>query len=343
MIEINNLVKSYGHFKAVDDISFEVKKGEILGFLGPNGAGKTTTMNIITGYIPPTDGSVKVCGFDILQKSIEVKKRIGYLPENPPLYPEMTVREYLDFVCELKKVPSAAKSEEVDKVVFKVKIEDVQYRLIKHLSKGYKQRVGIAQALLGNPDVLILDEPTVGLDPIQIIEIRELIKELSSNHTIILSTHIMQEVSAVCSRVVIINKGKIVAIDTPDNLSSSVDSLNRVKVLVEGKPGEVKAVISSVEGVTEIELLERVFKGNDQDNKDAGEESLGEQVCECSFMVNSEVGVDIRKVMFFELAKNNMPILELQTVQNTLEDVFVQLTKEDEGVKVNDSNIEEGA
>ena len=214
MIEIQNLTKSYGQIKAVDDISFTVEKGEVLGFLGPNGAGKSTTMNIITGFIPSTEGTVKVCGYDIMESPAEVKQRIGYLPELPPLYMDMTINEYLNFVADLKLVNKKQKKSQISDVMELVKLGDVRGRLIKNLSKGYKQRVGLAQSLLGAPEVLILDEPTVGLDPMQIIEIRKLIKALGKQHTIILSSHILPEVSAVCERVVIINKGKIAAIDT---------------------------------------------------------------------------------------------------------------------------------
>ena len=227
MIEVNNLTKQYGQHKAVDNISFKVEKGEILGFLGPNGAGKSTTMNIITGYISATEGTVKVDGFDILEQPGEVKKRIGYLPELPPLYMDMTVEEYLTFVCNIKKVSVHKQKEMLGKVMNAVKITDMRKRLIKNLSKGYKQRVGLAQAMIGEPQVLILDEPTVGLDPKQIIEIRNVIKSLGKDHTIILSSHILSEVSAVCDRVLIINKGKIVAIDTPENLAKGFHKLIR--------------------------------------------------------------------------------------------------------------------
>ncbi|HEX7713924.1 MAG TPA: ABC transporter ATP-binding protein, partial [Bacillota bacterium] len=222
MIQVENVTKRYGQHVAVEQLNFTVNRGEILGFLGPNGAGKSTTMNIITGYISATEGTVKVDGRDILEDPQAVKEKIGYLPEFPPLYPEMTVQEYLDFVCEIKKVPETDRQENLERIVETVKIGEVKNRLIKNLSKGYKQRIGLAQALVGNPEVLILDEPTVGLDPKQIIEIRNLIKELGKEHTIILSSHILPEVSAVCERVIIINKGKIVASDTPANLAKSL-------------------------------------------------------------------------------------------------------------------------
>ena len=234
MIEIQNLTKKFGQITAVDDLNFTVNKGEILGFLGPNGAGKSTTMNIITGYLPSTEGTVKVDGFDIMESPTEVKKRIGYLPEHPPIYMDMTVKEYLDFVSDLKLVERRQKKAQMNNVMELVNITDVRDRLIKNLSKGYKQRVGLAQALIGSPDVLVLDEPTAGLDPKQIIEVRKLIKTLGKKHTIILSSHILPEVSAVCERVVIINKGKIVAVDTPDNLSKGLGIASRLSVTIDG-------------------------------------------------------------------------------------------------------------
>lgn len=234
MIEIQNLTKSYGQIKAVDDISFTVEKGEVLGFLGPNGAGKSTTMNIITGFIPSTEGTVKVNGFDIMESPAEVKRRIGYLPELPPLYMDMTVSEYLNFAADLKNVSKRQKKSQMTDIMDLVKLTDVRGRLIKNLSKGYKQRVGLAQALMGNPEVLILDEPTVGLDPKQIIEIRKLIKALGKQHTIILSSHILPEVSAVCERVVIINKGKIAAVDTPENLSKGMGTVSKISATIAG-------------------------------------------------------------------------------------------------------------
>ena len=232
MIEIQNLTKDYGRIRAIDDVSFTVGKGEIVGFLGPNGAGKTTTMNIITGFISSTSGSVRVAGYDILENPVEGKRHIGYLPEQPPLYPDMTVSEFLDFCADLKKVTAREWKNQKKDIMELVKITHVSHRLIKNLSKGYKQRVGLAQALVGSPDVLILDEPTVGLDPKQIMEIRKLIKALGKNHTIILSSHILPEVSAVCDRVIIINKGRIAAIDTPENLSKKLSDFSRFTITV---------------------------------------------------------------------------------------------------------------
>lgn len=253
MIEIQNLTKTYGRIKAVDNISFTVEKGEILGFLGPNGAGKSTTMNILTGYISSTSGIVKVAGKDVLENPVEVKKHIGYLPEHPPLYLDMTVNEYLDFCANLKSVPAKEWKSQKKDIMELVKVTHVSHRLVKNLSKGYKQRVGLAQALVGTPEVLILDEPTVGLDPKQIIEIRNLIKALGKNHTIILSSHILPEVSAVCDRVVIINKGKIAAVDTPDNLSKALTDFSRFTVTVAGPENKVKDIISHIYGVKYLE------------------------------------------------------------------------------------------
>ncbi|MDP4180006.1 MAG: ATP-binding cassette domain-containing protein [Bacillota bacterium] len=311
MIEIQNMSKRYGRVHAVKDLSFTLEKGEILGFLGPNGAGKSTTMNIITGYIPPSAGTVKVCGFDVMENPFEVKKRIGYLPEQPPLYMDMTVREYLSYVCDLKQIKKSARKSQLDHVMELVKITDVSGRLIKNLSKGYKQRVGLAQALIGSPEVLILDEPTVGLDPKQIIEIRNLIKALGKDHSIILSSHILSEVSAVCERVVIINKGQITAIDTPENLSKGMDESLKYTVSVAGPQDSVKSILKGIFGVRKVETLST----KDNDSSD--------------FAIESNKETDIRKPMFFELAKAGYPIMELKLNDMSLEDVFLQLTDND--------------
>ncbi|HEY9059138.1 MAG TPA: ATP-binding cassette domain-containing protein [Pseudobacteroides sp.] len=311
MIEIQNMSKRYGNVNAVRDLSFTLEKGEILGFLGPNGAGKSTTMNIITGYIPPTSGSVKVCGYDIMEEPVEVKKRIGYLPEQPPLYMDMTVKEYLNYVCDLKFVKKSLRKNQLDDVMDLVKIGDVRGRIIKNLSKGYKQRVGLAQALIGSPEVLILDEPTVGLDPKQIIEIRNLIKALGREHSIILSSHILPEVSAVCERVVIINKGRISAVDTPENLSKAMDADARYTVAVAGPEESVKDIIKGLHGVNKVETTSTK-------NSDIS-----------SFVIESIREADIRKPMFFELAKAGYPIMELKAMDMSLEDVFLQITRND--------------
>lgn len=312
MIEIQNLTKEYGKIKAVDNISFSVEKGEILGFLGPNGAGKSTTMNILTGYISSTSGTVKVAGHDILENPVEVKKRIGYLPEQPPLYLDMTVDEYLNFCAQLKSVPAKRWRSEKKDIMELVKISHVSHRLIKNLSKGYKQRVGLAQALIGTPDVLILDEPTVGLDPKQIIEIRKLIKALGKNHTIILSTHILPEVSAVCDRVVIINKGRIAAIDTPDNLSKMLSDFSRFSVTIAGPENKVRNALSDIYGVKYLEVSNRI--------KDD----------EYSYIIEADKDVDVRKPMFNRLAQLDFPILELKSLNLSLEEIFIQLTTTEE-------------
>ncbi len=307
MIEIKNLTKSYGTKKAVDNISFTVNRGEILGFLGPNGAGKTTTMNIITGYISGTDGSVMVDGMDVVEKPMECRRKIGYLPEQPPLYMDMTVTEYLNFVYELKGAKEE-REEHLASVMDMVKITDVKDRIIKNLSKGYKQRVGIAQAPIGNPEILILDEPTVGLDPKQIIEIRNVIKELGKQRTVILSSHILPEVSAICERVIIINKGKIMAIDTPENLSKALSKDSKLMIRVEGSTAAIESALSKVEGVAYVEAL--------------GQKEPGTY----DYVVEADGEGDIRKKVFSALAAAELPILMSKTTGLSLEEVFMQLT-----------------
>ncbi|NLK68249.1 MAG: ATP-binding cassette domain-containing protein [Clostridiaceae bacterium] len=311
MIEIQNLTKHYGDIKAVKDVSFTVNKGEILGFLGPNGAGKTTTMNILTGYIPSTSGTVKVDGYDIMDQPREVKRRIGYLPELPPLYLDMTVTDYLDFCASLKEVDKKQWKSQKEDIMELVKIAHVQHRLTRNLSKGYRQRVGLAQALVGAPDVLVLDEPTVGLDPKQIIEIRKLIKALGKNHTIILSSHILPEVSAVCERVVIINNGEIAAVDTPENLSRNLDNFSRFTMTVAGPEKKVKELLQQVYGVKALEV------------KDRGKAD------EFSYIIESDKELDVRKPIFNKLAEYGYPILELKSLGLSLEDIFLQLTTEE--------------
>ncbi|HHY23722.1 MAG TPA: ABC transporter ATP-binding protein [Clostridiaceae bacterium] len=280
MIEIQNLTKYYGNIVGVKNLDFTVEKGEILGFLGPNGAGKTTTMNIITGYLPSTEGTVKVCGYDILEEPAEVKKRIGYLPEHPPLYFDMTVIDYLNFVSELKKVNKKSRKGELNDIMELVGITEVRNRLIKNLSKGYKQRVGLAQALIGKPEVLILDEPTVGLDPKQIIEIRKLIRALGKEHTIILSSHILTEVSAVCERVVIIHKGEIAAIDTPENLSKNLGNVSKMSVTISGPKSSVTGYIKDIYGVKYVEP------------------SIEKEKDVVTYIVESDKDVDVRRPLF---------------------------------------------
>src|SRR5882724_6714297 len=295
-------------------MSFKVEKGEILGFLGPNGAGKTTTMRIITGYMPATDGTVQVDGFDVGDNPLECRRRIGYLPENPPLYTEMTVRAYLRFVAKIKGVASTRLKDEVDRVMDKVNISDVQERIIAKLSKGYKQRVGIAQALLNDPPILILDEPTIGLDPKQIHEVRELIKELAGNHTVILSTHILPEVEQTCHRVIIIDKGRIVAAETPQNLRFQVQGAERIFVEVRGPASEVMAKLRATPGVMEV----RKVAENDGSNR---------------FQVEGELRGDIRSDLARTIVQSGWGLLELQAASMSLEDIFLKLTREEEGEK----------
>ncbi len=322
MVEIKNLTKKYGNQLAVDNISFTVKKGEILGFLGPNGAGKSTTMNILTGYLSATDGTVLIDGYDVLDNPVEAKKKIGYLPEHPPLYLDMTVREYLDFVYDLKQVKED-REEHLSKICETVKITDVADRLIGNLSKGYKQRVGLAQAMVGNPEVLILDEPTVGLDPKQIIEIRSVIKKLGREHTVILSSHILQEVNAVCERVIIINQGRLVAGDTPENLGKSISNENKFQLRVAGDERSILDVLEKIGGIKYIKSLGR---------KEAGS---------IDFILEAEPHVDVRASIFNALAEAKLPMLSLQTVDLSLEDIFLEVTKNQGKNKIADVSEDE--
>ncbi|MEA4888862.1 MAG: ATP-binding cassette domain-containing protein [Clostridiaceae bacterium] len=308
MIEIRNLVKYYGDMMAVNDVTFTVNKGEILGFLGPNGAGKTTTMNILTGFLSATSGTVTINGHDILEEPQLAKKCIGYLPEQPPLYLDMTVIEFLKFVSELKGVPREERIKQLAEIMKLVRITDVSNRLIKNLSKGYRQRVGIAQAMIGNPEVLVLDEPTVGLDPKQIIEIRNLIKELGKKHTIILSSHILPEVQAVCERVVIINKGVIAAIDTPEGLGHKMAKTSKVQLSAEGPAKDIIQKIRMIPGVRSAEVF------------------LEKEDGITIFDVENEPDLDVRKQIFFEMARNSWPIIEMKSMDPTLEDIFLQVT-----------------
>lgn len=324
MIEVKNLVKKYGPKSAVDNISFSVRSGEILGLLGPNGAGKSTTMNIMTGYLSATSGSVTIAGHDILDNPKEAKKHIGYLPEIPPLYTDMTVMEYLDFVYDLKGVKEKKKSKHLNEILETVKITQVKDRVIANLSKGYKQRVGLAQAMVGNPEVLILDEPTVGLDPMQIIEIRSVIKKLSKNHTVILSSHILQEIQAICDRVVIINGGKVAAIDTPKNLANAISNENKFMLRVVGSERSILDVLQSVQGIRNIKSLGRKEKDS------------------IDFIIETAPNVEVRAEIFTAMAKENMPILSMQTVDMSLEDIFIEVTENDRHISndVDESDIE---
>ncbi|MBQ7058155.1 MAG: ATP-binding cassette domain-containing protein [Firmicutes bacterium] len=312
MIEVKHLTKRYGDHLALDDISFTVEDGEIVGFLGPNGAGKSTTMNIITGYLSSTEGEVKVGGVDVLENPIEAKKKIGYLPEVPPLYVDMTVQEYLDFACDLKGVPAANKPDTIEQVCKLTKISDVRKRLIRNLSKGYRQRVGLAQALVGNPEVLILDEPTVGLDPKQIIEVRDLIKNLSKKHTILLSSHILQEVQAVCDKLVIINHGRIVAIDTPEALSRNILQINKLELRIKGPKNAILQGIQDIDGVVTAEIVRIREEGT------------------VDIRVETDDETDVRGEIFQFCARENYPIYMMRTDEINLEDIFLQVTGERE-------------
>ena len=309
MIEVSNLVKKYGDHTAVDHLSFQIEKGKIYGFLGPNGAGKSTTMNMITGYIASTEGKVMIDGHDILEEPEAAKKCIGYLPEMPPLYFDMTVLEYMKFAADLKKIPRNQKDKQIKEVMDMVKITDMKDRLIKNLSKGYRQRVGLAQAILGYPEVIILDEPTVGLDPKQIIEIRDLIKSLKQKHTFILSSHILSEVRAVCDYVLIISHGKLVASDTPDNLERLAAGSNSLLMKVKGEKDTIRKDLETIEGVTGVEM-----------SYDSDEELWKTKV-------SIQENVDIREKVFYAMAKANCPIYEMQVKRVSLEDVFLELTE----------------
>jgi ABC-2 type transport system ATP-binding protein len=310
VIEVQHLTKKYGRVTAVDDVTFRVERGEILGFLGPNGAGKTTTMRVLTGYMPATSGRAIVAGFDVFEQPLEAKRRTGYLPETPPLYPEMTVREYLGFVAQIKGVPGGERKGRVDTAMEKARVTDMAARLCGQLSKGYRQRVGLAQALLHNPDVLILDEPTAGLDPKQIIETRELIKRLAGDHTIILSTHILPEVSQTCQRVVIINRGRVVAVDSPANLTRRLGGAQTMYVQVDGVPDGASASLERIGGITRVTEVDR------QDGV-------------VGFEVESEGGQDLRREIARAVVTSGWGLLELRPVRVSLEDIFLQLTTEE--------------
>ena len=307
MIEVKNVTKKYGNFIAVDNVSFTVNDGEVVGFLGPNGAGKSTTMNMITGFIEPTEGTIEVNGYDILKQPLKAKKKIGYMPEGVPLYNELTVKEFVTFMAELKRVPRKERKEKVAKVLYEVGIEDVSNKLIRNLSRGYKQRVSMAGALIGDPEVIILDEPTVGLDPKQITEIRQLIKKLGKKHTVILSSHILSEISQICEKVIIINKGKIIAVDTPANLEKKTESKNVILLTVEDKKNNMEKLNKDIP-----EILENKFiKNNDDGTK--------------QYMISSNIEFDLRKKMFEILPKKDITIFELKNAEKSLEDAFITL------------------
>lgn len=309
MIEVENLVKRYGSHTAVNGLSFKVEQGQIYGFLGPNGAGKSTTMNIITGYIASTEGTVRINGHDILEEPQEARKCIGYLPEQPPLYFDMTVQEYMEFVADLKKIPKNRRSAMIDEIMQMTKIKDMKNRLIKNLSKGYRQRVGLAQAVMGYPEIIILDEPTVGLDPKQIIEIRDLIKGLAKKHTVILSSHILSEVSAVCDYVMIIAKGELVASDTPENLTKKMQSCGILSAAIKGDIQNIEAAVKTVNGLESWELT------NQEDGTVAA-------------VLQMKENMDPREEIFYALAEAKCPILMMKQEKASLEDVFLELTSD---------------
>lgn len=309
MIEVKNLVKKYGSHLAVDHLNFTVESGQIYGFLGPNGAGKSTTMNIMTGYLGATEGEVLINGHNILDEPEAAKHFIGYLPEMPPLYVDMKVREYLEFVAELKKIPKKDREEQIIKVMDMVKLADVEYRLIRNLSKGYRQRVGLAQAILGFPEIIILDEPTVGLDPKQIIEIRELIRELAKDHTVILSSHILAEIQEVCDYVMIISKGRLVASDTPENLERALSNQQTIEILAKGSREEISIIAKEIDGVESVEVSE------------------GKEESTISAKIMAVAGEDIRENVFLAFAKADCPLLQMMSSRTSLEDVFLELTQ----------------
>ena len=310
MIEVKNLVKKYGNHTAVDHLNFTIEEGHVYGFLGPNGAGKSTTMNIMTGYLGATEGEVLINGHDILKEPEEAKRQIGYLPELPPLYMEMTVREYLEFVAELKGIAKNKREESINEVEKMVKIWEVENRLIRNLSKGYRQRVGLAQAVLGFPKIIILDEPSVGLDPKQIIEIRELIRQLAKKHTVILSSHILAEVREVCDYILIISKGKLVASDTPENLERNLGDSDLIEIETKASPDEVRRILETVDGIRSISTkhLENGITWA---------------------QVQEKKNTDIREKVFQAFAQNHQPLLKLNPLQVSLEDVFMELTQSD--------------
>ena len=313
MITVKNVTKKYGKFKAVDNISFEINDGEIIGLLGPNGAGKSTTMNILTGFIEPTEGEVIINGYNISKKPKKAKKCIGYMPEGVPLYKDMTAKEFVTYMAELKGVKKEQIKESVDQAIQDTWLQNVRKVLIRNLSKGYKQRVSMAGALVGNPEIIILDEPTVGLDPKQIIEIRNLIKKLGKNHTLIISSHILSEISQICERVIIINKGQIVAVDSPEHLEDTVNIENAINIIVEDKENKIEKI--KIQGAKKIELI----KKNDDNTKE--------------YRIIPEKDYDIRKSIFSDLAKENITIFELKKPEITLEEAFMDLIKKNEKEK----------
>lgn len=320
MIKVENLVKMYGEYAAVDDLSFEVQKGQIYGFLGPNGAGKTTTMNMITGYLAPTKGDITVNSYDMLTQAEKARQCIGYLPEIPPLYPDMTVLEYLRFVSELKKVPKKERDEQIREIMRMVEITDVEERLIRNLSKGYKQRVGLAQAIIGYPDIIILDEPMVGLDPKQIIEIRELIKTLAGKqHTIILSSHILSEVSTLCDHIMIISHGRLVASDSPEGLQKLIVKSTEIEVIALGDSEKAEKILAEIEHIRSFSLEEAAEEGS------------------VRMTIVADHDTDIRKEISVALTQGDMPVLSMHKIEKSLEDIFLELTEDGEEAEENEA------
>lgn len=307
MIEVKNVTKKYGSITAVDNISFKIEEGEIIGLLGPNGAGKSTTMNMITGYIEPTEGEILINGYDISRKPKKAKSQIGYMPEGVPLYSDLTVKEFITYMAELKRVDRKTKKEKVQKIIEQTGLKDVENRLTRNLSRGYKQRVSMAGALVGEPQILILDEPTVGLDPKQITEIRALIKELGKTHTVILSSHILSEISQICNKVIIINKGKIIAIDTPENLERKVSNNNSLYITVEDTENKMDTIKEKIPQINKIELMKENEDGTKQ------------------YVLETNADTDLRKIIFSEFAKENITIFEMKQADATLEDAFMKL------------------
>lgn len=312
MIEVENLTKYYGNFMAIEDVSFTVEPGEILGFLGPNGAGKTTTMRILTGFMPPTSGVARISGYDVFHHSMEARRRIGYLPETVPLYTDMTVRDYLDFSGALRDLRNPYRRQRIETVIARMHLEEYADTIIAKLSKGFRQRVGVAQAILHEPEVLILDEPTIGIDPIQVVETRQLIKELGKDHTIILSTHILPEVSMVCERVIIINEGRLVAVDRPENLSARLTGSDRLKLVVRGPAKEVLDTLRQMPGVESVEW------------------EKGEGDGTWRYTLGSQVGRDLREDLVQVVVEKGWGLLELQPIGLSLEEIFLQLTTREE-------------
>ena len=307
VIEVKNVTKKYGKVVAVDNISFTINEGEIVGLLGPNGAGKSTTMNMLTGFIEQTEGEIVIDGYNMLKKPKKAKKEIGYMPEGVPLYTDLTVKEFVTYMAEIKNVDKKTRKEKVQEIIEQTGLKDVEKKLIRNLSRGYKQRVSMAGALVGEPKILILDEPTVGLDPKQITEIRNLIKELGKTHTVILSSHILSEVSQICNKVIIINKGKIVAIDTPEKLEEKVSNKNCIYITVEDTENKIENIKEKIKEITKLELL--------QNNEDGTKQ----------YMIESKEEIDLRKTLFTELAKENITIFEMKKADSTLEDAFMKL------------------